>query len=67
MHDTIPFVLWTTLRRLGNLEKTCDSGGNSDGVARGILSYREIVNGFVHLDTAISPVLSQSVSYNSGV
>lgn len=37
VHDTMPLVLWTTLRRLANLEKTCASGGVTDAIVRGIL------------------------------
>jgi hypothetical protein len=36
----MPLVLWTTLRRLANLAKTSDAGGNTDGVVRGILSFK---------------------------
>lgn len=36
---TMPLVLWTTLRRLGNGTNGSDPGGKTDGVVNGILSF----------------------------
>ncbi|KAK5634686.1 hypothetical protein RRF57_010400 [Xylaria bambusicola] len=33
----MPFVLWTTLRRLANLTNASEAGGNTEGVVRGIV------------------------------
>jgi hypothetical protein len=42
---TIPFVLWTTLRRLGHFISSADGGGNTDGVVSGILLVAAVENG----------------------
>lgn len=36
---TMPFVLWTGLRRLGNFEYSHDGGGKTELVGSGMLSY----------------------------
>jgi hypothetical protein len=38
VQDTMPFRLWTTLRRLGNFNGFLDGGGNTDGVFKGIVT-----------------------------
>ena len=38
---TIPLVLCTTLLLLGNLTGTCDGGGKTEGVVRGILDKED--------------------------
>ena len=42
VQETIPLVLCTTLLRLGNLTTSCDGGGKTEGVVRGILGGDDV-------------------------
>jgi hypothetical protein len=39
VHETIPSVLWTTLRRDGNLAKDADGAGYKDDGGKGIMKF----------------------------
>jgi hypothetical protein len=42
---TMPFVLCTTLRRLGHFMNSADGGGYTDGVVSGMSNLDECVKG----------------------